>query len=577
MYPAWKTLLFTTCFSLFCCASQMARAEGGDASEGAVIERSTGNNGVNRRVITRPGYAEVEGTFNMTFQLPKVGNSAGGVEPSLGPYGDRPSPYLGGGGIYVGGSTVEVDAGLQYDQIVDPDGIVRGWVYFLRNTNPDNNGNGLAQYNNPRYWSAASSSSKAWRSGTTDHLDGAYLKYTIYQGNDPSTPATEQPGWFSLTMNKMHDATDATGAAIPDSNRTVYWTHPPIASKVRTAIAAGVTTNRIELQNVIGLEVGGTLVIGTGTRIITAVTRTTTRNAVTNALNVWGTITVDSNFTGPYVVEQIIQYRPPNNTATISTTVQSGGLAGTQSVVVASAVGLEKQPLQVGTEVKNVQSIDPATGTITVTTPFISNHTPGENVTQTLNRGQAYPNHPVAPWQGTVIFAPARLNETRVKRVVAMTRTTGYRYELDGSWLKCTFSGGRVRKVGEAAGGHSWGAGYPTGGGDVLDVDQGSSSDPSTDIRFTAYDVPRNRAGTDPSEYSVVAAWDRQWPLGIDKVPTSETIVKFPSLNINNIEARRNTQASWRATEDGNSRYTRETVHIYLRTATRLQGEFVQR
>lgn len=130
----------------------------------------------------------------------------------------------------------------------------------------------------------------------------------------------------------------------------------------------------------------------------------------------------------------------------------------------------------------------------------------------------SYPdeNHPIAPWIGSWVY-PGDTSNVTIKRVTAMTRTRGDSTN-DGSQLNCAWNGS---------------LGAP--------IDQ----------IHTGYDSPANG-------HMVGGVRDDVDGRGAFKT-------NFPNLSVSETVARTDTAASRTATQNGDSRYTFETVQINLR------------
>lgn len=162
-------------------------------------------------------------------------------------------------------------------------------------------------------------------------------------------------------------------------------------------------------------------------------------------------------------------------------------------------------------------------------------------------------SHPTAPYIGEARRRYTSLEDSSVKRVVAVTRnspTAKYpNLWLSGTTIKSLFSNGRVRKI------HSpWDFWGPS---DVLQ--KGTAA--------TGYDAP---GGTSSDAVDMV-------PGGIPakgKTPSPgfRTIIQFPKLNVSNKMGRMDSSQSEQARENGVSRYRRETVWINLRAAAKKRG-----
>lgn len=224
-------------------------------AEGGNKRPPTGDWGVNRRVITKEGYVEIEGQFNLTFEFPK--NADGKLTP--GPYGNVPSPYVGGFGPSASGGEDHVDAGFLYhsDEI---NNAPKGWDYMIR-LNSANGVDGSCPVN---YWDAATQQSVVWRSGPANSLN-AFLNFRVYGGDVTTTSAKEEPGWMSITVDQL-----------PGGNREiVYWSTdgdasltPTLTTNLKAQALQGST--RVQLDSVGGAWTLDVLRVGTETVTISS-------------------------------------------------------------------------------------------------------------------------------------------------------------------------------------------------------------------------------------------------------------------------------------------------------------------
>lgn len=91
--------------------------------------------GVNRVIRTNPGYVAAAGTAAIYFSLPaEIIEDSLKVTPRVNPYNNKPSAYLGGTGVFVGGGTAECDVGIQYETGTYG-GYRVGWAAFVSNSN----------------------------------------------------------------------------------------------------------------------------------------------------------------------------------------------------------------------------------------------------------------------------------------------------------------------------------------------------------------------------------------------------------------------------------------------------------
>jgi len=249
-------------------------AEGGN-------KRATGDWGINRRVLTPTGYAEVGGNFSMSFGIPL------GVSGALDDWNtnqDSPTFYLGGHGNYKTNGEAEVDAGLQYDAAVDS-GRKRGMWCFLRNTNPDTTGNFSDQYCSLQYYDDVLHASVLWTSGI-DTSGGSNAK--SFQPLSYSASLNYQIDEKTGIMSLGYDGLGATQAASGGSsgiyvgNGRIYWAAPGSKSDVYSTLQSDASkgSNQIVVtdnNSFSDLSLGTPLSIGNGgdptfeSKIITAI------------------------------------------------------------------------------------------------------------------------------------------------------------------------------------------------------------------------------------------------------------------------------------------------------------------
>lgn len=512
-----------TCNILLICAlasatgAQKTWAEGGD-------KRPRGALGVNRRVVTQPGYTEVDGNFTINCQLPI--NPAGTVttdsNDGIGGNGtpktewrgvldDRPEFYLGGWqglthatdmGISWGHKAVDFNTAT--DAEIARDRRNHGWRYILFASTPTISSDHARIY----VWDPAITSGERYRvhfSSFARPLSGS-LYNRIYEGDDPNTTVREAPGMTSLSV-RFWNSRDPQGV------HTVFF----------------LTASPTLLPSPPGQYDG----------------------------------TIASRLTVPVT--------------------QADVDAGVSQITVADARGFEpNQDLEIGAEVRRVSLV--SGNLITLTRAIASIHNLPTEVSQTLNARRPYPSHPVAPWAGEPVFDPARLAETQMRRVVAMTRSTPATDQLDGSWLQCRFENGRIKQQGANQTLQNWLYTEPntlpfadtdrrvhqgTNGADEQVPPQPPNAAGDPNLRTTGYDARPNMPADSLAQY------DARWRDGVSSewnlTPGSRTIVDFPSLIA---EARRNTPASRRASEaTGLTRYQRETVHINLKRVARPIGD----
>lgn len=283
------------------------QAEGGDA-------RGAGSAGVNRRVLSNTGYAEVSGTFDMNLSISTGAAWRSGQ--------DIPSPsfYFGGHGNFVrpvtGYGDVEVDAGLQYDRQIF-NSVERGWWVFIRNSNTETKGNPNEAYCSLKYWDPVAKTSLLWTSGTNaanplGGIQDVYLNYTVHEADDPATgnataPLVEQAGWMSLTFDGLRNV--GVGANLPRS--TIYWNTGASTQNVTTTVQSWISNNSVKMSSVIGLEEGQPVTIGTG---VQAETRNVLRiDPGTNDVTIDGTFNLTHNAGDPVVQTLSCRIAYPNH------------------------------------------------------------------------------------------------------------------------------------------------------------------------------------------------------------------------------------------------------------------------
>ena len=155
-------LLFLCC--VLVSSTRIALAEGGN-------QRPFGDFGLNRRVRTEPNFTRVAGDISISFRLRTVR----GILSTI----STPSFYLGGRSTDAAGRTVEVDAGLDYDNGVTTGTGLSGWVPFIAQ--------GFAGHQkrvNPRSWNGSRWVVTPRLQGKNHHLDygvtyGGSLRLTV--------------------------------------------------------------------------------------------------------------------------------------------------------------------------------------------------------------------------------------------------------------------------------------------------------------------------------------------------------------------------------------------------------------
>jgi len=554
-------------------------AEGGN-------KRTTGDWGINRRVITNSGFAEVEGTVDITFGIP---TGAPSDIDEWQRFEDSPTFYLGGN---VGH---EIDAGLQYDlegpnkgmNHVDGDISTnvskRGWHCFMRNNNPSVPN--AERYNFLLYWDGTNRLSTRWNTYqawpadpeyASNNITNAHLHFKFHQGIDPAVntaPNTfvEPPGWMSLTFNRweLGAPTNAVppGVAPPPSpvsqaaylagDRTAYWSRRNQSPNLEAQVQSGGQqyTNEVTITAhdsiISSIAVGDEINIGadTGMRITakTVVTPTTATLELNTNFNTPGGHAPQSPlrcdiYTKTTIMAAIMVNPPPP--------------APINSVQVASVVGIRASTnVRIGSEWMTVAAngIDRANNKLTFTSDFTINHAVGEVVGWQQRIDMAHENHPVAPWFGSPAFdSNVHPSDTwQVKRVVGMTRRTGtgiigtsqianWAESLDGSWLESFFREGQVRPFGAGQSLRAWGP------DDVLQLGEGTTgfdarANPvppatpnrplDTHLRDNGHLVFDQRCPppppvTAPDATPPPPTPPHQWV----RTDTSRTIVRFPNL-----------------------------------------------
>ena len=225
-------------FSVLAFCSVTSYGEGGDKRP-INPNGTTGDHGINRRVITTPGYIEAGGSFKVDFGLPVDinGNEIAGIADN------RPSVYVGGNGTAATatGGTYEVDAGLQYDVGI-------GWNYFFRNSDKNTQGNNVAQYCQIEYWDKTLNQSRVWRS--TAHQITDDLRFGVNSDGSVSVSVSAWPAG-AQTAFWLGQSTVA-----PRPKKTMdYTTNPtaPIAAGDKEAVLGSVAG----FETLEPLQVGG--------------------------------------------------------------------------------------------------------------------------------------------------------------------------------------------------------------------------------------------------------------------------------------------------------------------------------
>ncbi len=181
-------------------AHQAAFAEGGD-------KRTTGDNGINRRVISKAGYTAVKGHFSLSFSLNPDANGNRVLST-----GNRigPSFYMGCDNAGAGGGSKEVDAGFQFypEEAYHPQNGHPLWKCFLRaNIQGNSNQSDPHGFRFVHIWQ--NNTSLEWQGQPATSLSGP-LEFTILTGDDPLTPLVEDAGWFSLKTSTEAVTADAS-------------------------------------------------------------------------------------------------------------------------------------------------------------------------------------------------------------------------------------------------------------------------------------------------------------------------------------------------------------------------------
>ncbi len=256
-----KNILKLTLAGLVLCflINLPAHADGGN-------KRSRGDWGINRRVLTPDGYAEVSGDFSMSFSVPLgVAGSADDWDKNR----DSPTFYLGGHGNYVTAGEVEVDAGLQYDALPDK-GRKRGMWCFVRNSNPDTSGKSLDQYCSLQYYDEVLHKSVVWTSGLNLYGSDAVTSFEpLSYAASLSYRIDETSGIVSLEYDGLGATQPAVGgeSGVYIGSGRIYWAAPDSTSAVYNALQADVTHGSTQIvvtpnNSFEDLTVGTILTIG---------------------------------------------------------------------------------------------------------------------------------------------------------------------------------------------------------------------------------------------------------------------------------------------------------------------------
>ena len=146
--------------------------------------------------------------------------------------------------------------------------------------------------------------------------------------------------------------------------------------------------------------------------------------------------------------------------------------------------------------------------------------------------------------------------EVALKRAIGMTRTTGHKDELDGSWLQCTWSNGELswREDGQSS---TWAWNYNPNSPDKFLAG-------AVDQTLTGYDAPGNTAQAKRAKEKKILKRGR-WYNAVG----AKYKVDFPNLSVSSVVGRTNNNASRQALEAQTSRYRHETVGIWLRQASK--------
>ena len=426
-------------------------AEGGN-------KRTRGNWGINRRVATNEGYAEVDGTVDLAFGIP---TGASGAIDEWQHFADSPTFYLGADMGH------PIDAGLQYDLDGPRRGMVhidndpttfvsrRGWHCFIRNNNsaiPD-----AQRYKFLSYWDQTNSTSARWNTYQaypgdpvfpSTGITNAHLHFSIHQGIDPpvgsSTDAfVEQLGWISLSFNRWElgartqvappgmSPGPTSQAAYLAGDRKAYWvadaTLPPrLTARVQSGGQQNSNTVTITAQaGVIStVGVGDSITIGADANL--RIIQKTIVNPTTATLVVGGNFAV--NHVGPPNPQEVECFFFSKTTLTTAVTIPAPP-AAVNTIEVASVIGIRPaDDVRVGGEWMTVASVDNFNNSLTFTGNLTSNHNVGEIIGWQQDIGYAHDNHPVAPWFGQVAYDPATPpapSTWHVKRVIGMTRASG--------------------------------------------------------------------------------------------------------------------------------------------------------
>lgn len=180
----------------WCGALPLARAEG------SKMGLWTGAWGVNRVIRTPPGYYAVSAVADIQFFMPADTDPNTGVEAvtrETDPFDNKPSAYLGGDGVAVGGGKAEVDAGLQFETGLWRTDARIGWSAFISN---------VSGFTLIRVWNDDLQRWESWRAPTTTwRADG-------------STGSVSSRMQYEITGNRQvtDGVFDAQGVASVDAN-----------------------------------------------------------------------------------------------------------------------------------------------------------------------------------------------------------------------------------------------------------------------------------------------------------------------------------------------------------------------
>lgn len=252
-------------------------AEGGN-------KRSTGDWGINRRVLTPTSYAEVGGNFSVSLAIP-LGDP--GSPDDWNTNQDSPTFYLGSHGDYKTNGQAEVDAGLQYDAQVDT-GKKRGMWCFIRNSSPDTL-NFIDQYCSLKYYDDVLHTSVTWFSGI-DTFGGAnaksfqdlsYLASLDYQ-------IDERSGIASMGYNHLGrtQATSTRDTDIQIGSGRIYWAAPGSTSAIYSTLQIDAKQGDSKIivasnDSFLDLSIGTSISIGNApaptfeSKVITSIDKTT--------------------------------------------------------------------------------------------------------------------------------------------------------------------------------------------------------------------------------------------------------------------------------------------------------------